>query len=44
MRLGAASPWFGVVELRRGVVGAELFLESTELVGLGKVIDVDIGS
>ena len=26
--------WFGVVELRRGVVGAELFLESTELVGL----------
>ena len=27
--------WLGVLELRRGVVGAELFLESTtELVGL----------
>merc|ERR1719237_815989 len=45
IRLGGCSPWLGVVELRRGVVGAELFLESTtELVGLGEVIDVDIGS
>ena len=29
------NTWLGVLELRRGVVGAELFLESaTELVGL----------